>query len=196
MRGEECTAGSCSFCEGSSASVTLRYIHPTSFERSRIPDGFHKQMRRLLRVHWFNEARMADSCNKYLIMLMKIILKTSTTHSAVPRTAAELITQHHSQGASVLQSLSRCLPQRSLRSYKCVHVCALPPSNEDRFIFANAHQITYMSATGRFLVSSTFPVQLFSEVTHGLTLGCLYLLISFSLCSQMPILASVSGLHL
>lgn len=80
--GEECSVCRCRLLGGERAPVTLSCIHPPSPEPSLAPDGFHKQMRRLLWVHCFNEARMADSCNKYLIMLMKIVFKNLPPHTA------------------------------------------------------------------------------------------------------------------
>lgn len=127
---------------------------------------------------------MADSCNKYLIMLMKIVLKTSTTHSAVPHAAVGLITPQHSQG--IFHSLSRCLPgfHQGLPNV-CTH-CALPSSNKGLFIFENTPRITHWSTTKGGFFKPQIPHAAVSEVTQGLTLWCLYLLISFCLCSQMP----------
>lgn len=151
---------------GERASVTLSCIHPPSPEPSVIPDGFHKHMRRLLWVHWFNEARMADSCNKYLIMLMKTVLKTSTTHSAVPRAAMGLITA---------QPRHLCFPQPlqvpALAFTKDLQTCAC---------IVHCHPVTRARSSLKILLKSptevpqnevflspTFPVQLFQRSLKG-----------------------------
>lgn len=109
----------------------------------------------------------------------------------------ELKIQHLSQGTSVFQSISSCLPRLLLRGYKCEH------------LFVHCHPLTRIHPSLKILIKSPskvpqkefffFKLHIFcaatSEVTQGLILQRFYLLISFSFkCPCLKNLQSFSSL--